>query len=383
VGESVRTFLLQDWVTLRGTNGSVTTFTQDEERWLDLAGFSDTSCWIDVMEVTPPANTNTNYLTLALETAAVCDDSYFTAMAPPVSLGTAAPFNQPSTTPIVVRSTRAVSASALMRYLRWKITPSTSGLWDLTFRIRAVATRSSAFVPTDIVGCLLWLRADLGITFNGAAVSGWADQSGNGNNASQSTVASQPTFSQTAMNGLPAIQGGGAVTPLFMTTPAFTIGSNATIAVAAQPTTTPQTGFARLVEQRNDTAYYLGVNSAGAYYKFIVNDNTSPYGTAEGSAGLGGAVATANTIVTGTYASATTTGTLYVNGKSIASDSTNFPAPGAGAIALTIMQRYTTPPSQPWLGYLGEIVIYNRALSPGELTRLHRYLGARYNVAVP
>jgi hypothetical protein len=47
-----RTFLLQDWVTIRGTNGSVTTFTQDEERWLDLAGYSDASCWIDVAEVT-------------------------------------------------------------------------------------------------------------------------------------------------------------------------------------------------------------------------------------------------------------------------------------------------------------------------------------------
>jgi hypothetical protein len=330
----------------------------------------------------PPAGTNTNYLTLALETAAVCDDSYFTGMAPAVSLGTAAPFNQASTTPIVVRSTRAVSASALMRYLRWKIIPSTSGLWDLTFRIRAVATRSAAFVPTDIGGCLLWLRGDLGVTFNGSTVSGWADQSGNGHDASQSTVISQPGFSQTAMNGLPAIQGGVGGAAQFMTTPAFVIGSDATIAVAAQPTGA-QTGFARLVEQRNDTSYYLGVNSAGTYYKFIVAYNTSPFGAAEG-AGSAGSVTTANTIVTGTYASASNTGSLYMNGAFVASDSTHFTAPSnITAIALTIMQRFVTPPSQFWAGYIGEIVIYNRALKTGELTRLHRYLGARYNVAVP
>lgn len=40
----------------------------------------------------------------------------------------------------------------------------------------------------------LWLRADLGITLNGATVSAWADQSGRGTHFSQGTAANQPTF---------------------------------------------------------------------------------------------------------------------------------------------------------------------------------------------
>lgn len=41
-----------------------------------------------------------------------------------------------------------------------------------------VAGAARAFVPTDIAGCILWLRADMGITLAGADVSAWADQSG-------------------------------------------------------------------------------------------------------------------------------------------------------------------------------------------------------------
>lgn len=50
------------------------------------------------------------------------------------------------------------------------------------------------FEPTDIAGLKLWLRADLGVTLNGATVSDWADQSGNGYHLTQAAAPSQPTF---------------------------------------------------------------------------------------------------------------------------------------------------------------------------------------------
>jgi hypothetical protein len=64
-----------------------------------------------------------------------------------------------------------------------------------------------SFTPTSLSGCVLWLRADLGVTLNGSTVSAWADQSGNGNNASQGTAASQPTYNATTGPGgtLPGI----------------------------------------------------------------------------------------------------------------------------------------------------------------------------------
>lgn len=52
----------------------------------------------------------------------------------------------------------------------------------------------ASFTPTSLSGCVLWLRADLGVTLNGSTVSAWADQSGSGNHVSQGTAANQPTF---------------------------------------------------------------------------------------------------------------------------------------------------------------------------------------------
>jgi hypothetical protein len=51
-----------------------------------------------------------------------------------------------------------------------------------------------------------WLKADaiIGLA-NGAAVSYWGDSSGNGNNATQSTLSQRPTFASNVLNGLPAI----------------------------------------------------------------------------------------------------------------------------------------------------------------------------------
>jgi len=62
------------------------------------------------------------------------------------------------------------------------------------------------FVPTDIAGCKLWLKADAGITKDGSNyVSQWADQSGNNNHAVQATGSAQPLWVDNQLNGKPAL----------------------------------------------------------------------------------------------------------------------------------------------------------------------------------
>lgn len=55
---------------------------------------------------------------------------------------------------------------------------------------------------------VLWLKANAGTstTTNGAAISSWNDQSGNGINVSQGTAAQRPTYVTSLMNGMPAIE---------------------------------------------------------------------------------------------------------------------------------------------------------------------------------
>lgn len=57
----------------------------------------------------------------------------------------------------------------------------------------------NVFSPTQISGLVLWLRSDLGITKDGGnLVSAWADQSGNGNNA---TAYGSPLWKDNHING--------------------------------------------------------------------------------------------------------------------------------------------------------------------------------------
>jgi hypothetical protein len=61
-----------------------------------------------------------------------------------------------------------------------------------------------AWTPARMSNMVLWLRADLGVTASSGSVTTWADQSGNGNDFTQSTTARKPTTG-TTVAGKPAL----------------------------------------------------------------------------------------------------------------------------------------------------------------------------------
>jgi hypothetical protein len=363
-------FVLTPWTTARSAP-SIASFTQDEEEWIDLGTYGDCAFWVDVSELTNPTDSGgaTVPVKLVLETAPIPDETLFRPVAAPLTLAAKA-------TPTILKSVRTPTTAPLSRWVRWRLdaTGAVNGTWSSTFRIRAVPGKSSFFNPSEILGCQLWLRGDLGITFNGSAVSGWADQSGNGNNASQGTPAQQPQYSATAMNGFPAIHSDGAAG--YMSTSSFTLGSDATLIVATQASSTTQGNAHRLLETGYDTAYFLGggATTPTTIYKLIVNNSVAPYGLAEG-----GTIATSNQIVTGVYNSSTTFGTLYVNGAQVGQDV--FTAPASVSKPMFILTDAFGFGGY-WNGYIGEVLVYNRALTSAELRRIHKYLGNRYGISV-
>jgi hypothetical protein len=72
---------------------------------------------------------------------------------------------------------------------------------------------ATPFDPTTVAGCTLYLRSDLGVTASGGNISSWADQSGNGRNATGSTT--KPTVSGTTQNGIAGIDFGLSGTEFF------------------------------------------------------------------------------------------------------------------------------------------------------------------------
>jgi len=72
----------------------------------------------------------------------------------------------------------------------------------LGLRLRSVlSSGGTPLIPQS--GLSLWLKADAGVTLSGSDVTAWADQSGNGNNATSPTIA--PTFVSSSINSKPAI----------------------------------------------------------------------------------------------------------------------------------------------------------------------------------
>jgi hypothetical protein len=76
-------------------------------------------------------------------------------------------------------------------------------------------------------GLSLWLKADAGVTLSGSNVTSWADQSGNGNNATSPDT--NPTFLSSSINSKPAISFNNDGS--WMQIPQSNIGDNGNISI--------------------------------------------------------------------------------------------------------------------------------------------------------
>jgi hypothetical protein len=123
----MHSFIFQDWITVR-TSGAITSVTQDEAQYLDLAGYQDLVFWLDVRE-----NSGTN-LAIAYQTSPTKDDSFFQDMVTAVTMTAAA-------TPTVTKALLASATCPIARWLRWKVYTS-SGTLSATFRVIAAANPS-------------------------------------------------------------------------------------------------------------------------------------------------------------------------------------------------------------------------------------------------
>ena len=125
----MHTFALTDWITVRGSNNTVT---QSESEWLDLTQYEDLTFWIDVKEVT-------GTVTLNVQTSPTKDESFFTTISNNTTLavGTLTPSSGQG------KCLMASASVPVARYVRWSIT-SASTPFDATFRIFVSANAPGA-----------------------------------------------------------------------------------------------------------------------------------------------------------------------------------------------------------------------------------------------
>jgi hypothetical protein len=222
---------------------------------------------------------------------------------------------------------------------------------------------SSAFSPTQLSGCVLWLRADKGTTI-GTGIATWADQSGQGNNATQGTGSAQPTLN--------------------VSDASYNNQSTVSFASASSQRMT----FTSLFPNQPFTAYIVGESSSGAGQQEFFGDTGTDVtvywtGAAWAIYDSGGFAESSNT---------TRTAQAFAG---------VFDHPGAGLLSLYINSSASPtassgagggePTGVEWLGSDGssyalngkiaEMIVYNTAHSSTQVGKLFAYFASRYGKA--
>jgi hypothetical protein len=234
---------------------------------------------------------------------------------------------------------------------------------------------------------VLWLKADAGTstTVNGNGITAWNDQSGNGINVSQSTVAQQPIFQTNIINGFPAIQFDNATitgendkligpdSPLLDNTAGYTFFtvtrpqafSDASTIISKRVTLDNQHSFMLLYWNGNkfNTDIQTSNNRFGSSNTFLVNTNYL-----------------VDVIYDGTLPAAFRT-KLYL-GETLhrtAPETHSFVPDNASP--LIIGSTHVTD-DRPFGGYIPEIIMYRQALDKASRIIVNNYLSAKYNIAL-
>ncbi|MEM7297823.1 MAG: hypothetical protein AAF391_06115, partial [Bacteroidota bacterium] len=238
--------------------------------------------------------------------------------------------------------------------------------------------------PGDIsTNLALWLDASNGVTLNGSTVSQWADQSGNGNPASQATADAQPVFQAGDLNGNPTFlfdgvddvlegEGGFHTIEYFVVTEPSEIYNSGT-------STGSVIGFA------NGTFARLGLGpSSGLIDDEVVTHsvNTNGYRGAFTSTTVN---LNQPVIINTRDDGAGTTGVeIFFNGA----DSLDNETTGAGGYSLLtdvdydIGDELEATPRFPYSGAIGEVISYSSRLGNDDRRDVATYLAIKYGITL-
>jgi hypothetical protein len=220
-----------------------------------------------------------------------------------------------------------------------------------TKTVTQTGTTPSSTAPNTVTGLIGWYKADALALADGAAVATWTDSSTSANHATQATGANQPIFKAGLLNGKPVIRFDGVNDFMTFTSRYSTI----------------------------QTAFFVVKTTTPTTQQILLGDSTTFDWFADASSRF-----------FGSFASATITGGAgYDNGTpdspiSLIKPSSYRIIAVAGTAANLHAERITNDRTFGfyWNGDFAEILLYNAALSAGDLQTVLDYLSAKYAIPV-
>lgn len=255
-----------------------------------------------------------------------------------------------------------------------------AGALATTGFIAALGLPSGALAAAPVTSDLaLWLEADQGLAPDGST---WADQSGNGHDAT--ALGSAPTVVPGAINGLPAVQfSGGQAMSLsgqVLTSQQFTV-----VALASDVTTagSPNTGFREIFSNwdpsNSVTSAFLGTTSVDPVKVRFTDDiggATDPVNTQSGV----GQVPNPSNLFVLAGVSGASDAQVFLNGGLLFDK-------GSAISARDLTTGYFigeqgSSPFEYWNGDIEELLVYNGALTPAQIAQDTAYLAQKYSFSV-
>lgn len=243
---------------------------------------------------------------------------------------------------------------------------------------------SDDFSPTEIEGLALWLdgadSSSASMTLVDGKVSTWFDKSGSGNNATQDTGANRPTLTGNGQKGRSVLTFPGS--PVRLGT-SLSLGSPFTVvAVVKQtaralapylgPTTSSHLGLGDVFVVSTSTDFNNGKWSAWGGSRAVYGNNDAPVSLTP---------SVVETVVSGS--SFPQDISIFANGAGgVATAQTAGIAPDMPVDSLFIGARSpTTPGAEFFVGWIGEILIYNRALTASERLRARQGMFGKWGIS--
>jgi hypothetical protein len=225
----------------------------------------------------------------------------------------------------------------------------------------------ASFSPADLSGLSLWLKADAGVTLSGSNVTAWADQSGNGKNA---TAIVSPIYATNSINGKPALV---FANNAYLTTANIFNGANPRSMFAVyyiDSENYSNTVIAQSNEDNTDTGTYFMLQSR-------IDLDSSPYLAGYGDDLSGPAYVTPQLLL-GMADYDGTTARLFKNGTQSNSESKSYNTHN-GSFYIGAFNEFGTI-QEKFGGKIAEIVVYSRVLTTQERQQVEAYLNTKYAI---
>jgi len=245
-------------------------------------------------------------------------------------------------------------------------------------RIFAASGGGNPFSPSDLSGLSMWLKADAGVTLSGLNVTAWADQSGNGRNATPVDVS--PTFNASELNNKPTIS-----------LSSISGGTNKSLQISGNPMgESGSTAFVvnyvdkNIFNSDNNGALLgnFGNASDGSHWPFGPENSVyDSFATDSRKNNLGIPEGILNWNIYSVF-SEDNNWKLFCNGNEFYSDSENvYSTSIANSTSLYVGMQNNAGSNQVFKGKVAEVVIYNRVLTSTERQQVEQYLFNKYAIS--